>query len=81
VYENNVLRGILGPKRGEVTGGWEICIRKIFHNFYSLPNIIRMIRSRRLGWAGNIARMTCAYKVLVGRTSHRGETNIKMDLK
>jgi hypothetical protein len=52
VFENRVLRRIFEPKRDEVTGGW----RKL-HNLYSLPSIIRMSKSRRMGWTGHVARM------------------------
>jgi hypothetical protein len=52
VFENRVLRRIFGPKRDEVTGEW----RKL-HNLYSSPNIVRVIKSRRMGWAGHVARM------------------------
>jgi hypothetical protein len=55
-----VLRTILGPKRDEVTGGW----RKL-QNLYYLPNIIRKTKSRRIRWAGLVARMG-------GRGSYRG---------
>jgi hypothetical protein len=53
VFENRVLRRIFGPKRDEVTGGW----RKLHNDLYSSPNIIRMIKSRRMRWAGHVARM------------------------
>jgi hypothetical protein len=53
VFENRVLRRIFGPKRDEVTGGW----RKLHYNLYSSPSIIRMIKSRRMRWAGHVARM------------------------
>ena len=56
MFENRVLRRILGPKRDEVTGEW----RKL-HNeeldLYSSPNIFRVIKSRRMRWAGHVARM------------------------
>jgi hypothetical protein len=64
VFENRVLRRIFGPKRDEVTGEW----RK-FHDLYSSPSIITIIKSRRMGWAGHIARMgekRNAYRLLVG---------------
>jgi hypothetical protein len=47
VFENRVLRGIFGPKRDEVTGGWRKLHNEL-HNLYSSPNIIRMIKSRRM---------------------------------
>jgi hypothetical protein len=52
VFENRVLRRIFGPKREEVTGGW----RKL-HNLYASPEIIRVIKQRRMRWAGQVARM------------------------
>jgi len=56
VFENRVLRRIFGSKRDEVTGEW----RKL-HNelsdLYSLPNIVRVVKSRRMRWAGHVARM------------------------
>jgi hypothetical protein len=62
VFENRVLRRIFGPKRDEVTGE--------LHNLYSSPSVIRMINSRRIRWAENLARITeksSAYRVLVGK--------------
>jgi hypothetical protein len=55
LFENRVLRRIFGPNRDEVTGGW----RKYeeLHDLYSSPSIIRMIKSRRVRWAGNVARI------------------------
>jgi hypothetical protein len=57
VFENRVLRGILGPKRDEVTGSWRKLHNEEVHNLYSSPSIIRMIKSRRMRWAGCVARM------------------------
>jgi hypothetical protein len=57
VFENRVLRRILGPNRDEVTGGWRKLHNEELHNLYSKPNRIRMIKSRRKRWAGNVARM------------------------
>jgi hypothetical protein len=56
VFENRVLR-IFGPKRDEVTGGWREVHNEELHNLYSSPNIITMIKSRRMRWAGHVARM------------------------
>jgi hypothetical protein len=57
VFENRVLRRIFGLKRDEVTGGSRKRHNEELHNLYSLPNIIRMIKSRRMRWAGNVAGM------------------------
>jgi hypothetical protein len=57
VFENRVLRRIFGPKRNEVTGEWRRLHKKELYSLYSSPNIIRVIKSRRLRWAGHEARM------------------------
>jgi hypothetical protein len=57
VFENRVLRRIFGSKKYEVTGGWRKLHNEELHNFYSSPSIIRMIKSRRMRWAGHVARM------------------------
>jgi hypothetical protein len=57
VFENRVLRRIFGPKRNEVTGEWRRLHNKELYALYSSPNIIRVIKSRRLRWAGHVARM------------------------
>jgi hypothetical protein len=57
VFENRVLRRIFGPKRDEVTGGWRKLHNEELHNLYSSPSIIRMIKSRRMRWAGHVVRM------------------------
>jgi hypothetical protein len=57
VFENRVLRRIFGSKRDEVTGGWRKLHNEELHNLYSSPSIIRMIMSRRIRWAGHVARM------------------------
>jgi hypothetical protein len=49
-----VLRRIFVPKRDEVTGDWRKLHNEELHNLYSLPSIIRMIKSKRMGWAGNV---------------------------
>jgi hypothetical protein len=93
VVENKVRRGILGPKRDEVTGEWRRLHNKELYALYSTPNIIRVIKSRRLRCAGHVSRMgerRGAYRVLVGKPEGRGplgrprrrwEDNIKMDLR
>jgi hypothetical protein len=50
--EHRVLRRIFGPKRDEVAGGWRKLHNEELHNLYSSPNIIRMIKSKRMGWLG-----------------------------
>jgi hypothetical protein len=70
VFENRVLRRIFGPKRDEVTGEWRKLHDEELHNLYSSPDIIRQVKSRRMRWAGNVARMgeeRKVYKVLVGK--------------
>jgi hypothetical protein len=57
VFENRVLRRIFGPKRDEVTGGWKKLHNEDLHNLYSYQSIIRIIKARRIRWAGHIARM------------------------
>jgi hypothetical protein len=57
VFENRVLRRILGPKRDDVVGGWRKLHNEELHNVYCSPTIIRMITSRRIKWAGHVARM------------------------
>jgi hypothetical protein len=93
VFENKVLRRIFSPKRDEVTGEWRRLHNKELYAVYSSPNIIRVIKSRRLRWAGHVARMgerRGAYRALVvkpegrrplGRPRHRWEDYIKMDLR
>jgi hypothetical protein len=93
VFENRVLRRIFGPKRDEVTGEWRRLHNKEFYALYSSPNIIWVMKSRRLRWAEHAARMGergGAYRALVaepegrrplGRPRHRWEDNIKMDLR
>jgi hypothetical protein len=65
-----VLRRIFGPKRDEVTGGWRKLHNEELHSLYSSPSMIRMIKFRRMEWAGHVARMgvkSNAYRILVGK--------------
>jgi hypothetical protein len=65
-----VLRRILGPKRGEVTGGWRKLHNKELRDLYSSPSIISIIKSRRMRWEENVARMgekRNAYRLFVGK--------------
>jgi hypothetical protein len=55
VFENRVLRRIFGPKREEVTGGWRKLHNEELYNLYASPSIIRIIKSRRMRWAGQVA--------------------------
>jgi hypothetical protein len=57
VFERRVLRGIFGPKRDEVTGEWRKLHDEELNDLYSSPNIVRVIKSRRIRWAGHVARM------------------------
>jgi hypothetical protein len=57
VYENRILRGIFGPKREEVAGGWRRLHNEELHNLYSSPNIIRTTKSMRMRCAGHVAHM------------------------
>ena len=57
VFENRVLRRVFGPKRDEVTREWRKLHNEEFSDLYSLPNIARVVKSRRMRWAGHVARM------------------------
>jgi hypothetical protein len=57
VFENRVLRRIFGPKRDEVTGEWSRLHNKELYALYSSSDIIRVMKSRRLRWAGHVARI------------------------
>jgi len=70
VFENSLVRRTFGPKRDEVTGEWTKLHNKELNDLYSSPNIVRMIKSRRMRWAGHVARMGemgGLYRVLVGK--------------
>jgi hypothetical protein len=74
VFENRVLRRILGPKRDEVTGEWRKLHKEELHSLYSSPNIIKQIKSRRMRWAGHVSRMgeeRNMYRVLMGKPEGR----------
>jgi hypothetical protein len=93
VFENRVLRRIFGPKRDEVTGERRKLHNGELHGLYASPDIIRQMKSRRMRWAGHVARMwdgRNVYRVLVGkpegknpleRPRRRWEDGIKMDLR
>jgi len=57
VFENRVLRRVFGPKRDEVTWEWRKLHNEELRDLYSLPNIVREVKSRRMRWAGHVARM------------------------
>jgi hypothetical protein len=68
VFENRVLKRIFRSKRDEVTGGWRKLHNEELHGLYSSPNIIRLIKSRGVRWAGHLARIgerKNAFKILV----------------
>ena len=74
VFENGVLRRTFGPKRDEVTGEWRRLHNEELYAVYSSPNIIRVIKSRRLRWAGHVARMgerRDTYRASVGKLEGR----------
>jgi hypothetical protein len=91
-FENRALRRIFGQKRDEVTGGWRKLYNEELRDFYSSRSIIKIIKSRRVTWAGHVARMgekRNVYRLLVGkpeekrplgRPRRRWVNNIKMDL-
>jgi hypothetical protein len=93
VSENRVLRRICGPKRDKVTEEWRKLHNEELNGLYSLPNIVRVIKSRTMRWAGHVARMgegRGVYRVLVrkregkrplGRPRRRWEDNVAMDLQ
>jgi hypothetical protein len=93
VFENMVLRRIFGPRRDEVTGEWTRLHNEELNDLYSSSNFVRVIKSRRMRWAGHVARMgeeREVYRVLVGkpegkiplgRPRHRWVDNIRMDLQ
>jgi hypothetical protein len=69
-HKLRVLRRIFGPKRDRVTGGWRKLYNEELHNLYSSASIIRIIKSRRMRWAGHVARMggkRNVYRLLVGK--------------
>jgi hypothetical protein len=57
VFENRVLRRVFGPERDEVTGEWRKLHNEEINDLYSLPNIVRVVKSRRMRWAGHVERM------------------------
>jgi hypothetical protein len=77
VFENRLLKGIFGPKRDRVTGGWRKLYNEELHNLYSSPSTIRIIKSRKMRWAGHVARMgekRNVYRLLVGKPKRKETT-------
>jgi hypothetical protein len=75
LFEYRVLRRIFGPKRDEMTGEWRKLHNEELHNLYFLPN--RMIKSRRMRWAGHVARIgetRNAYRILVGKPEGKSQS-------
>jgi hypothetical protein len=93
VFENRALRRVFGPRREEVTGEWRKLHNEELNDLYSLPNIVRVVKARRMRWAGHVARTgeeRVVHMVLVGnpegkrpfgRPRRRWVDNIKMDVQ
>jgi hypothetical protein len=93
VFENRALRRIFGPKRDEVTGQWRKLHSEEFNEMYCSPSNVRVIKSRKIRWVENVARMRDrqgVYRILVGkrdgerplgRSRRRLEDNIELDLQ
>jgi hypothetical protein len=77
VIEDKVLRKIFGPKSDEVTDEWRKLLKEELHDLYFLPGIIGIIKSRRMRWAGHVARVgeeRNAYRLLVGNQEGKETT-------
>jgi hypothetical protein len=93
VFGNRGLRRVCGPKRDEVRGKWRKLHNEELNDLYSLPSIVRVVKSRRMRWTGHVARMgedrgvhramveKAVGKRPLGRPKRRWEDNIKVDLQ
>jgi len=93
LFENRVLRKIFGPRKDEVTGEWRRLHNQGLYYLYTSPNTVRVIKSRRMRWAGHVALMVeerVVYRILVGKLEgrrplgkprRRWMNNITMDLQ
>jgi hypothetical protein len=93
VFENRVLGRVFGPKGNEVTGKWRKLHNEGLNNLYTLTNIVQVVKSRRMRWAGHMARMgegRVVHRIFLGRPEGkktlgrprlRWENNIKRDLE
>jgi hypothetical protein len=93
VLKNRLIRRLCGPRREEVAGGCRRLHNEELHNLYTSPNVIRVIKSRRMGWAGHVSvmgKMRNAYNILarkpegkspLGMPRRRWEDDIRKDLR
>jgi hypothetical protein len=90
MFEKRVLGRILGPKRDKVAGGWRKLHNEELHRWYCSPNILKMIKSRRIRWVPHMGETRNTYKILdakpeakrpLGRPRRTWEDNIKMNLR
>jgi hypothetical protein len=76
VFEKGVLRRIFGPERDKVTVEWRELHNEQLNDLYSSQNIVRVIKSRRMGWAWHVARTgerRCVYRVMVGNLREKDQ--------
>ena len=85
MFENRVLRRIFGPKRDEVIGEWRKLHNEDLNDLYCSPNIVRVIKSRIMRWAGHVARIgerRGVYRVLVGKPEGKNHLeNLGVDVR
>ena len=75
VFENRVLRRVFGPKRDEVRAEWRKLYNEELRDLYTFPNIVRVVKARRMRWAGHVVRMGVGrgvHRVLVGKPEGKG---------